>query len=144
MHAIFDWIGSHESLLGWLGVASVLMFVGSLTAIPWLVVRIPADYFIRHQHYVESRLPRHPLMRVVFKILKNLLGVVLILAGVAMLVLPGQGILTIVVGLIFLDFPGKFALEQFFIRQKAVHRAMNWIRAKAKRPPLELPDIPSS
>jgi len=139
MHAIFDWVGSHKSLLGWLSVASVLMFVGSLTAIPWLVVRIPADYFVQHRHFIDRWQPRHPLLRIAFLALKNLLGIVLVLAGVAMLVLPGQGILTIVVGLIFLDFPGKYALEQFFTRRRAVIRAMNWIRAKANRPPLEIP-----
>jgi predicted lysophospholipase L1 biosynthesis ABC-type transport system permease subunit len=143
MQAIFDWVGSHESLLGWLSVASVLMFVGSLTAIPWLVVRIPTDYFLRQRHYANRWKPRHPLVRAAFLTLKNLFGIVLLVVGVAMLVLPGQGILTIVVGLIFLDFPGKFALEQFLVRRKAVHLAMNWILAKANRPPLERPDAPS-
>ena len=142
MPVIFDWIGSHEAFLEWLGVASVLMFVGSLTAIPWLVIRIPSDYFVHHQHYIDRWKPRHPLLRIAFLTMKNLLGIVLVLAGVAMLVLPGQGILTIVIGLIFLDFPGKYALEQFFVRRRAVINAMNWIRAKAHRPPIERPDSP--
>lgn len=133
------WLQLHETLIAWLGAISVLMFVGSLVAIPWLVARIPADYFLRHQHYVDRWKPRHPLTRVVVLALKNLFGFILLLAGIAMLVLPGQGILTIVVGLMFIDFPGKLALERWCVQQPGVHQAINWIRKKANRPPLELP-----
>jgi hypothetical protein len=79
------------------------------------------------------------LLRLAFLALKNLFGGVLVLAGVAMLVLPGQGILTILVGLMFLDFPGKFALERRLARQPPVLRAINWIRARGGRKPLEMP-----
>jgi hypothetical protein len=136
---MFDWLQTHEVLLGWLGVASVLMFVGSLIAVPWLVVRIPVDYFIHRRHFVDRWRSRHPLVRIALLTTKNLCGLVLLLAGIAMLVLPGQGILTIVIGLTFLDFPGKFALEQQLARQPPVIGAMNWMRAKAGRPPLEMP-----
>ena len=44
----------------------------------------------------------------------------------------------ILVGLIFLDFPGKFALERRLARQPPVFRALNWIRARAGRKPLEM------
>jgi hypothetical protein len=136
---MFDSLQTHGVLLCWLSAASVLMFVGSLLAVPWLVLRIPADYFLRQRHYADRWKPRHPLLRIGFLAIKNLIGLVLVLAGVAMLVLPGQGILTILVGLIFLDFPGKFALERWLARQPPVRHALNWIRAKAGRPPLEMP-----
>ena len=61
------------------------------------------------------------------------------LAGIAMLALPGQGILTILVGITLLNFPGKRRLELRIVRQRRVLRAINWMRAKAKRPPLVLP-----
>jgi hypothetical protein len=70
---------------------------------------------------------------------KNLLGIVLILAGVAMLVLPGQGILMILIGLMLMDVPGKRALERRLVQQPSVWQAMNWIRAKAHQPALEMP-----
>jgi len=132
------WLQTHELLLGWLSVVSAIMFVGSLIAIPWLVMRIPADYFLRQRHYADRWRPRHPLLRVIVLTLKNLAGVALVAAGVAMLVLPGQGILTILVGLLFLDFPGKFALERRMAEQPPVLRAMNWMRSRAGRPPLRL------
>ena len=71
---------------------------------------------------------------------KNLAGAVLVLAGLAMLVLPGQGLLTIVVGLLFLDFPGKRSLELRLVRHPPVLRTINWLRATAHRPPLQMPD----
>ncbi len=134
-----EWGATKETLLAFLGVASLLMFAGSLLAIPWLVTRIPADYFLRHQHYVDRWKPRHPVLRLVVLTLKNLLGVALVMAGLAMLLLPGQGVLTMVVGLFFLDFPGKLALERWCVRRRGVHQAINWIRRKANRPPLMLP-----
>jgi hypothetical protein len=135
------WMQSHEVLLWWLSAVSALMFVGSILVVPWLVIRIPTDYFLRQRHYADRWKPRHPLLRMAFLALKNIGGGLLILAGVVMLVTPGQGVLTILVGLLFLDFPGKFALECQLISQPPVFRAVNWLRAKAGRPPLELPEI---
>jgi hypothetical protein len=59
--------------------------------------------------------------------------------GLLMLVTPGQGVLTILVGVTLLDFPGKRALELWIVRQPAVLRVTNWMRAKAHREPLQLP-----
>ncbi len=137
--ALLDWIRAHEVALGWLSVASVLMFVGSLLTVPWLVIRIPSDYFLRQRHYVDGWLPAHPSRRIVVLALKNACGVVFVLAGIAMLVLPGQGVLTILIGLMCLDFPGKFALERRFVRLRPVVGAIDWMRTKAGRPKLELP-----
>ncbi|MEN6556690.1 MAG: PGPGW domain-containing protein [Thermoguttaceae bacterium] len=134
---MFDWLRSHEILLGWLGAASVVMFVGSLLLVPWLVIRIPPDYFVRRRRQLDRQANRHPAVRVLWLIAKNLIGVVLLLAGVAMLVLPGQGILTILIGLLCLDFPGKFALERWLARQPSVLAAMNWIRVHAGREKLQ-------
>ena len=139
MDTVLQWIGSHEITLGILSAVSVLTFIGSLVAVPWLVVRMPADYFLHRRHFVDRWRSRHPLVRFALLILKNSCGVLLVLAGIAMLVLPGQGILTIIVGLICLDFPGKFPLEQRIARIRPVIRTMNWIRRNAHHPPLELP-----
>ncbi len=139
---MFDWLQGYEVVLGWLFAVSMFMFVGSLIAVPWLVMRIPTDYFVRRRHFVDRWQPRHPLLRIALLTMKNLCGIVLVLAGVAMLVLPGQGILTILVGLLCLDFPGKFALEQRLVRQPPVIGAINWLRTKTHRPPLELPKSP--
>ena len=88
-----------------LTVASAIGFVGSLIAIPMILVRLPADYF-------DTRTPRHwmkdhhPALRLSGLIAKNLVGIVFLLAGFAMLFLPGQGLLTMLIGISLMDFPG--------------------------------------
>ena len=135
---MLTWIRGHETLLWWLGALSIVMFVGTLVVLPLIVARLPADYFTRDQRPTGGHAPaRTP--RLLGLVGKNLLGIVLILAGVAMLVLPGQGILTMLIGLILTDFPGKHALERRLVQQPSVWQAINWIRAKAHRPALEMP-----
>ena len=132
------WSYGHETLLWWVGALSILMFVGTLVALPLVVARLPADYFRRDRHATHHHKPSAAL-RLLGLLGKNLLGIVLVCTGVAMLVLPGQGILTLLIGLMLINFPGKRALEQRLVRQPTVLRAMNWMRAKAHQPALELP-----
>src|SRR5512140_3272825 len=93
--ALLTWLRGNEALLGWLAAASVATFVGSLIAVPWLVVRIPADYFARGRRRPLPWADRHPLVRALLHVGKNVIGGLFVIAGIAMLVLPGQGILTI-------------------------------------------------
>jgi hypothetical protein len=78
-------------------------------------------------------------LRLIVLVVKNVLGLVFVLAGVAMLVLPGQGILTILIGLSLMNFPGKRTLERRFVQQPMVLQAINWMRRKAGQPPLTVP-----
>jgi putative transmembrane protein PGPGW len=133
------WLRGYETLLWWLGAMSVLMFVGTLVALPLVVVRLPTDYFRRDPHHATRHLKRSAALRLLGLLGKNLLGIVFVCMGVAMLVLPGQGILTILIGLMLMNFPGKRALEQRLVQQPTVLRAMNWMRSKAHQPALELP-----
>jgi UPF0716 family protein affecting phage T7 exclusion len=72
-------------------------------------------------------------------VLKNLIGAVLLVGGIAMLVLPGQGLLTMLLGLSLINFPGKFWLERKLIQRRAVHRSVNWIRRKGGSEPMVVP-----
>ncbi len=118
-----------------LTVASLVGFVGTLVAIPFILVRLPADYF-------DVRVPRawmrdhHPVLRFIGHIVKNAVGVVFVLAGFAMLFLPGQGILTMIIGISMLDFPGKRRLEAKLVGQPAVLHAINSMRGRFGKPPL--------
>lgn len=133
------WAQANGHLLWILGIASILMFVGSLIAIPIIVTRIPADYFVRDQRSTTRYWAGYPLVRVFALALKNLLGLVLLLAGIAMLVLPGQGVLTMLMGISLMNFPGKRQLELKIVSQPAVVKAINWIREKGNKSPLQLP-----
>ncbi len=132
-----EFIETHRALLGWLGGASLVTFIGTLIVVPWLVARIPPDYFLGERG-ASGFTHAHPVVALSTKLLKNVLGVVFLLAGIAMLVLPGQGILTMLIGIMLLDFPGKRRLELALIRRPRVLQAVNWMRTRLDRPPLEV------
>jgi hypothetical protein len=137
-----DWLREHATLLWWLGIGSALMFVGTLLLIPILIARLPADYFTKTRRQRPEWGDRHPALWTTAVVLRNVTGALVVLAGLAMLVLPGQGLLAILVGLTLIDFPGKTGLLRALVRRRAAARALNWMRAKAGRPPLEIPGDP--
>ena len=79
-----------------------------------------------------------------FHLIKNSLGLLFLLMGFIMLFIPGQGLLTILAGLWLMDLPGKRALEIRMIRTPAIHRGIDYIRKKAGRSPLLIPDSPEA
>ena len=122
----------------WLAAISAVTFVGSLAVVPILAVRIPADYFRREHRGPTPWRRRHPVLRLAVLVLKNALGVVLLLGGIVMLFLPGQGLLTIFLGIMLMDFPGKYRLERYIISRGPVLRAINWVRKRGGVQALEL------
>lgn len=110
---------------------SVGVFVLTLVGIPIAIVRMPSDYFCREQ--------RRGSRNLFWVIAKNVLGVVLVVLGVVMLVLPGQGILTLLAGLLMMDFPGKQRLVHKLVTRPAVQRGLSAIRERAGKPPLQWP-----
>ena len=136
---ILAWLNEHEPWLWWVGGISALLMVGTLAVIPLLIVRMRSDYFLHHAPAPDTWRGQHPVVRLTLLVLKNAVGAAFVIAGLAMLLLPGQGILTILIGVTLLNFPGKRALELRIVRQRPVLGAINWIRARARRPPLRLP-----
>jgi len=118
-----------------LGIASAVFFVASMIAIPIVLVWLPVDYFDenRPRGWLQSY---HPIIRGSFLVIKNLIAIVFLLCGIAMLVLPGQGVLTILIGLSMLDFPGKNKLERKIVGRPEVLKAINSVRLKFGKPPL--------
>ena len=131
---------SWQGIGPWIFLGSVLLFFGTLVLMPAAIARLPADYFVSREVRRADR-ARNPVLRYGLLALKNFAGVLFVLSGIAMLVLPGPGIVTILVGLMCLDFPGKRGLELRLVRQPRVHRLIAWIRKRANRPPLLLPPI---
>ncbi|MEX2286445.1 MAG: hypothetical protein WD648_05095 [Planctomycetaceae bacterium] len=134
-----EFVREQKALMWWLVALSILTFVGTLVVVPILIVRIPEDYFTRASRHADGWEMRHPAVRLAIIVLKNVAGIVFILVGIPMLPGPGQGVLTVLIGVMLLDFPGKYRLERSIIRRRPVHRGINWIRAKAHRPPLKIP-----
>jgi hypothetical protein len=130
---MLDWL---DSSTAWsLSILAIVTFAGSLIAIPWILLRLPP-------HYFDERHPRtwledhHPVLRALALGLKNLFGALFVLAGIAMLVLPGQGLLTMLIGLSLLDFPGKRALERKLISVPLISMTINRLREQFGRSPL--------
>lgn len=122
----------------WLSLVSAVTFVTSLVALPWLATLIPADYFL-HEKREPSRWNRiPPALRLLLILLKNVLGMVLLAGGFIMLFVPGQGLLTIAMGMLLLDYPGKYQLERWLVSHKPVLKGLNWLRAKRGAAPLEV------
>lgn len=136
---ILTWIGGNQALTLELAALSVGTFVGSLLALPFLVARLPVDYFSDPQRHRNRLRQVHPLVYFALRGLKNLLGWALILSGILMLILPGQGLLTILIGLMLSDFPGKFALERRLARTPRILGAINWLRRRGGHQPLRAP-----
>lgn len=124
----------YAPVLKWLGIISALTFVISILLIPFLVRLLPDDYFIRGKKLPPDP-PPHPLLSLFLILLRHIFGILLLLAGIAMLFLPGQGILTILLGISLLNFPGKHELVRKLIAQPSVQQGLNWIRVKTKQPP---------
>ena len=120
------------------GIGLFLLSLGlSFAAIAVVMVNIPANYF--SSHYVQDFLPNSRwLVRWGAVIAKNVLGVFLVGLGIILSLpgIPGQGFLTILLGLIMLDIPGKRPLEAWFIKRPAILSAVNNFRARYNKPPL--------
>ena len=115
------------------------IFLGSLLlnilVIGLVFVKIPSHYF--SSHYQDDFLPNSSwITRWGAVILKNVAGLVMVIIGIVQLVGPGQGILSILTGLILMDIPGKRPLEARIIKRPTVLAAVNRLRAKYGREPL--------
>lgn len=136
---ILSWAQSHQAGLAWLAGLSLLASVGSLVALPFLVSLIPEDYFSGSARH-EARLNQlHPLLYLAVRVTKNLLGWLFVLAGIAMLILPGQGLLTLLMGIVLSDFPGKYSLERRIASNQKILSAINWMRLHRGKRPLLAP-----
>ena len=121
-----------------LGAALIVVsFAASTAVISWVMVKIPVNYFHSDfEHHILS--DRHMLLRWTVIVLKNIVGVVLILLGIVLELpgVPGPGVLTILIGLILADIPGKRRMESLIIKRPAILTAVNGLRARYKKPPL--------
>lgn len=133
---MIEYLSDNEVLLIGLGIFSAITFVASLFLVPFLVVRLPADYFDKENRHKTLLQQRHPVIRLLLLIIRNVAGIMVLLLGIAMLILPGQGLLTIFIAVMLIDFPGKYRLQRWLIQRPSIYRAVAWLREKAGREPL--------
>ena len=131
----FSYFLQNNQIFLYVSGLSTIFFLLSLMGLSWLISIIPHNYFVDKKRVSLIKM-KNPLMWLPIIIIKNSIGLVLILCGILMLILPGQGVLTIITGLIFLDYPGKFRFERSLVRNKLILNSMNWIRRKLDKPDL--------
>lgn len=118
-----------------LALVSIVTFLVGVALVPLWLTRIPADYYVRPE---RPPLPASA-SRVAVLVLRNAAGALLVVLGILMLVLPGQGVLTILLGFSLLSFPGRRRLELRILGRARVLGAVNALRRRAGRAPLEIP-----
>jgi uncharacterized membrane protein HdeD (DUF308 family) len=121
---MLEWLNTHPMLVVSAGL-SVVLFIGGIFAAPSAVARLPKDFF--------SRKDRKPSLWL------NILGWVLIVAGVAMMILPGPGAVALLAGIMLANFPGKRRIVRWFLSRGKIFQQLNRIRAKRGKPPLQRP-----
>lgn len=137
---IWHWFQAHAGLTTGLFVASVVLLVVSLWIGHYYLTTIPADYFQRRHVPLANWRHSRPILWWSLIVGKNVLGALFALAGIIMFFTPGQGILTLLMGLALMDFPGKQRIERAIVRRPAVRTLIDGLRSRAGKPPLEFAD----
>jgi len=130
IRAVSSWL-SHPGVTVALAAFSIVAIVATMLLVPRYLAHLPPDFLVNH-----GRTANHGA---VLRVLRNLLGAVLVLLGLLMLVLPGQGLLTLLVGVLLLDVPGKHALLQRVLGRPKILDAVNKLRARHHAEPLAAP-----
>ena len=138
LELVYNYVRYNEPRFALIALISVFFWLGSLILVPWIIIDLPPDYLSRKER-LFPRNPKPTLWQYPLLIIKNVFGFLFILAGLAMLVLPGQGLLTLALGLGLINFPGKHRAIQRILGQRRILKTINRLRARAKKPPLSLP-----
>lgn len=141
---MFDFLSDFFLGLTWRSVLiGVLIFLGTflvnLAIVSFILVKIPADHFSKGHHMKFWSGPR-PALHAAMIIGKNILGVLLVALGIVLSLpgVPGQGLLTVLLGIMLLDFPGKDRLERKLLSRPGIVNTINRLRGRFGKPPLEL------
>ena len=136
IESITEFVSNYKTYILWLATISLFVFIFSLVSIKWLVALIPTDYFVKKN--ISKSKKSYSLLWLMSIIVKNIIGYTLILGGILMLVLPGQGLFTILMGLILSNYPGKYTIEKRIISIPRILKTVNWLRKKSNKPRLKI------
>jgi len=140
---MFDFVAELFSGLTWRSViVGVLIFLATfflnLGIVSVILVKLPKDHFKREKS--KGVTGSNATVRVLKVIGKNVAGWLLIALGIVLSVpgVPGQGLLTILLGVMLVDFPGKHRLEQKLLSRPGIIKTINRLRGRFGKPALEL------
>ena len=122
----------------WLAITSLATFFLSLLIIPLIISNLSVHCFLN----ITSSPQKKTLSawKVILLLLRNIIGILLLFAGFVMLFLPGQGLLTMLIGILLLSFPGKPKILNYLIHKQSLQRSLDWIRKKSGTQPFIWPD----
>jgi hypothetical protein len=141
---MFDFLSEFIGGMSWRSILiGALIFVAgfviNLAIVSIILVKIPADHFSKTQ---RNKLwsDRHATIRILGIIGKNILGILLVALGIVLSLpgVPGQGLLTVLLGIMLLDFPGRSKLEQKLLSRPSIINSINRLRHRFDKPPLQL------
>ena len=132
-----EFLSNWQQPLLWASGLSLLALIATIVGVPWVVTRLPKDYFVRSERAVWRASFDTPLLSLITSMLKNLLGLLLVVLGLIMLVTPGQGIVTLLIGLLLMNFPGKYHLERWLVLRPGVLKGLNWLRRRQGQLPFD-------
>jgi hypothetical protein len=135
---LLEFFNTHEGLFFYSTLIGLVGLLGSLIVVPWLLIKIPSDYFVAEKREKCPWGNCPPIIRLLLLVIKNIIGVVLILSGIIMLFIPGQGILTIMAGIVLMDFPYKYKIMRKIIKNSNILRFINKLREKANQEPFKV------
>ena len=141
---MFDFISDFFFALTWrkvlIGAAIFLVsFFANLGIVSLILVKLPADHFSKSRK-TKFWSGKRPWLHAVKVIGKNIAGILLVALGVVLSLpgVPGQGLLTVLLGIMLLDFPGRDRLEQKLLSRPSIVNSINKLRGRFGKKPLEL------
>ena len=141
---MFEFLSDFFSALTWSKVLIgagifVVSFFANLGIVSLILVKLPADHFSKSRKTKFWAGPR-PWLHAAKVIGKNIGGILLVALGVVLSLpgVPGQGLLTVLLGIMLLDFPGRHRLEQKLLSKPSILNSINKLRDRFGKKPLEL------
>ena len=140
MLGVTDWLPEFTWRNVGLGALIVVVtFVVATGIVSFVVVKLPATYF-HPDHDREILKGKNPAIRWAAIIGKNLAGVLLVVLGVVLSLpgIPGPGLVTILFGVMLVDFPGRRWLEHKLVSQPRIQKGINDLRKRFGKKPIKL------
>ena len=135
---MLQFMETHEELIIWVSTISFLTFIGTLISIPLIIIKLPSDYFIKDKNLAHRFCEDRPLLRIILVGLKNIFGLIFLIMGFLMLFIPGQGMITMLIGFSMLDFINMRGPVYKVVKRPSVYKFINRIRENAGKKSIEL------
>lgn len=133
LEGILTFAERYAGLIAIVGAASVGIMMISVLITPWFVAQLPPDYFSRPPPRAQPK----SIRRLLLQLVRNGLGAILLAAGLLMIIIPGPGLITLILGLTVSDFSAKQRVIRHFLNRPGVMDSLNWMRRKYRRPPFQ-------